>query len=322
VRTAREAIEGLDAFRRSLYMISLYSEERLFIDKMFYSSIWNSSITSAAANVQPQKGSAKPDTTPQALRSMMFQSMDDVFAVIPTSAKPDYIASRDVIHHILCLLRQVSLQMLWTFAGWQGEGTEVDVLTHGLKSWIEANPSIARKCLWHAVCVFSTLKTKLKFACHDPLCFLVAFFYIWAFDTIVVTSDLSKPDASTRPIRLQDTREIRIWIDQGPNTGLDLIGVGALTGRESSLRLLSQVSDIFSKRTSWAGLCRGLAKAVTQILSGMQSGPQAIPSQAGVPQPNILPVDPPQEASLQEASPQEVSLQEANPQADSPERND
>jgi hypothetical protein len=306
VRTAKETIEGLDAFRRSLYMISLYSEQRLFVDKMFYSSILTSGIASAVASMQPPKGPAFPELTPRALRAMIFLSMDDVFAIIPTSAKPDYVASRDVIHHILCLLRQVSLHMLWSFSRWQGEDTQGG----SLKAWMEANPSTARQCLWHAICVFSTLKTKLKFACHDPLCFLVAFFYIWAFDTIVVTSELSKPNVSTAPVRLQDTREIRIWIDQGPNTGLDLIGVGTLTGRESSLRLLSQVSDIFAKRASWAGLCRGLAKAVTQILSRMQAHPHGTPNQAGVsvPQPCTLPENIPREASLRtEFSREEVS---------------
>ncbi|KAJ5958686.1 uncharacterized protein N7479_005836 [Penicillium vulpinum] len=256
---------GMDAYRRNLYMLSLYSEERLFLDKMSYSSIWKSSLTQVPG-VPVQEQLAHLPSTPSALRTMMFQSMDEVFAAIPTSAKPDYIAAQDVIHHVLCLLRVVSLHMLESFSGWQGEDAEIDTSAKSLKQWMENNAPIARKCLWHAVCVFSTLKAKQKFACHDPLCFLIAFFYIWAFDALVVAPEIEKPEASTKEIRLLDTREIHIWIAEGPNTRLNLVGVGALTGKGSSLRLLSEVYQIFSKRKSWSGLCRGLASAVEQLL--------------------------------------------------------
>lgn len=275
---------GMDAYRRNLYMLSLYSEERLFLDKMSYSSIWKSSLSSQVTGVPVQEQWAHLTSTPSALRAMMFRSMDEVFAAIPTSAKPDYIAARDVIHHVLCLLRQVSLQMLESFSGWQGEDAEVDTsTTNTLKHWMESNASSARKCLWHAVCVFSTLKAKQKFACHDPLCFLIAFFYIWAFDTLVVAPEMEKPQASTKEIRLLDTREIHIWIAEGPNTPLNLVGVGNLTGKASSLRLLTEVAQIFSKRKSWSGLCRGLASAVDQILR-KQTTPQVVPEGGPAPQ--------------------------------------
>ncbi|CAG8089135.1 unnamed protein product [Penicillium nalgiovense] len=186
VRTASETMAGMDAFRRNLYMLSLYSEERLFLDKMLYSSVWKTSIT----GMPVQQQWTHPTSTPSALRAMMSHSMDQVFAVIPTSAKPDYIAARDVDHYILCLLRQVSLQMLESFSGWPDEDAEVDTSRNSLKHWMENNASSARKCLWHAVCVYCTLKAKQKFACHDPLCFLIAFLYIWAFDALVVAPEM------------------------------------------------------------------------------------------------------------------------------------
>ncbi|CAI7626274.1 unnamed protein product [Penicillium glandicola] len=274
VRKATETMAGMDAYRRNLYMLSLYTEERLFLDKMSYSSIWKSSLSSQVTGVPAQEHWAH--LTPSALRAMMFRSMDEVFAAIPISAKPDYVAARDVIHHVLCLLRQVSLQMLESFSGWQAEDAEANTSTNQLKHWMENNPSSARKCLWHAVCVFSTLKAKQKFACHDPLCFLIAFFYIWAFDTLVVAPEIEKPQASNKEIRLLDTREIQIWIAEGPNTPLNLVGVGNLTGKGSSLRLLTEVFQIFLKRKSWSGLCRGLASAVDQILD-KQTTPQEVP---------------------------------------------
>lgn len=266
---------GMDAYRRNLYILSLYSEERLFLDKMSYSSIWKSSLSSQVTGVPVPDQWAHLTPTPSALRAMMFRSMDEVFAAIPISAKPDYIAARDVIHHVLSLLRVVSLHMLESFSGWQGEEAEVDASTSSLKHWMENNASIARKCLWHAVCVFSTLKVKQKFACHDPLCLLVAFFYIWAFDTLMVAPEIDKPQASNKEIRLLDTREIHIWIAEGPNTPLNLVGVGNLTGKASSLRLLTEVHQIFSKRKSWSGLCRGLASAVDQ-LPRKQTAPQEV----------------------------------------------
>ncbi|KGO45675.1 hypothetical protein PEX1_104260 [Penicillium expansum] len=279
VKKSSEIMAGMDAYRRNLSMLSLYSEERLFLDKMSYSSIWKSSLSSQVTGVPVQEQATHLISTPSALRAMMFQSMDEVFVAIPTSAKPDYIAARDVIHHVLCLLRLVSLHVLESFSGWQGEEAEVDTSTSHMKYWMENNASSARKCLWHAVCVFSTLKAKQKFACHDPLCFLIAFFYIWAFDTLVVASELEKPQASTKEVRLLDTREIQIWIAEGPNTQLNLVGVGNLTGKESSLRLLAEVSQIFSKRKSWSGLCRGLGSAVDQILR-KQPTPQGVPEVA------------------------------------------
>lgn len=276
---------GMDAYRRNLYILCLYSEERLFLDKMAYSSVWKSSLSSQVTGVPVPHQWAHLTPTPSALRAMMFRSMDEVFIAIPTSVKPDYIAARDVIHHVLSLLRVVSLGMLESFSGWQGEEAEVDTSRNSLKYWMENNASIARKCLWHAVCVFSTLKVKHKFACHDPLCFLIAFFYIWAFDTLMVAPELEKPHASNKEIRLLDTREIHIWIAEGPNTPLNLVGVGNLTGRASSLRLLTEVHQIFSKRKSWSGLCRGVGYAVYEILR-KQTAPQEVPQevpQVGLP---------------------------------------
>ncbi|KAJ5603051.1 transcriptional regulator family: C2H2 zinc finger and Fungal Specific TF [Penicillium hordei] len=270
VRKASEIMAGMDAYRRNLYILSLYSEERLFLDKMSYSSIWKSSLSSQVTGVPAPGQWAHLPPTPSALRAMMFRSMDEVFAAIPISAKPDYIAARDVIHHVLSLVRVVSLHMLESFSGWQGEEAEVDASTSSLKHWMENNASVARKCLWHAVCVFSALKVKQKFACHDPLCFLFAFFYIWAFDTLVVAPEIKKPQASNKEIRLLDTREIHIWIAEGPNTPLNLVGVGNLTGKASSLRLLTEMHQVFSKRKSWPGLCRGLASGVDQILRNRQ----------------------------------------------------
>ncbi|KAG0156056.1 hypothetical protein PDIDSM_3232 [Penicillium digitatum] len=276
VRKASETMAGMDAYRRNLYMLSLYSEERLFLEKMSYSSIWKSSLSSQVTGMPVQEQWAHFTSTPSVLRAMMFRSMDEVFVAIPTSAKPDYIAARDVIHHVLSLLRLVSLHVLELFSGWHGEDAEVDTSTGQLKDWMGKNASSARKCLWHAVCVFSTLKAKQKFACHDPLCFLIAFFYIWAFDTLVVAPEIEKPQASGKEVRLLDTREIHIWIAEGPNAQLNLIGIGHLTGKESSLRLLAEVSQIFSKHKSWSGLCRGLGSAVDQILR-KQTTPQAVP---------------------------------------------
>ncbi|KAJ5417211.1 uncharacterized protein N7487_000761 [Penicillium crustosum] len=238
---------GMDAYRRNLYILSPYSEERLFLDKMAYYSVWKSSLSSQVTGVPVPHQWAHITPTPSALRAMMFRSMDEVFAAIPTSAKPDYIAARDVIHHVLSLLRVVSLHMLESFSDWQDEEADVDASRSSLKHWMENNQSIARKCLWHAACVFSALKIKQKFACHDPLCFLIAFFYIWAFDTLMVAPELEKPQASNKEVRFLDTREIQIWIAEGPNTPLNLIGVGNLTGKASSLRLLTEVHQIFSK---------------------------------------------------------------------------
>ncbi|KAJ5836490.1 transcriptional regulator family: C2H2 zinc finger and Fungal Specific TF [Penicillium robsamsonii] len=276
VRKASESMAGMDAYRRNLYMLSLYSEERLFLDKMSYSSIWKSSLSSQVTGVSGQEQWAHLTSTHSALRSVMFQSMDEVFAAIPVSAKPDYIAARDVIHHVLSLLRLVSLHMLESFSGWQGDDSAADMSANNLKHWMENDAPSARKCLWHAVCVYSTLKAKQKFACHDPLFFLISFFYIWAFDTLVVAPDLEKPQTSTNEVRLLDTREIQMWIAEGPNTRLNLVGVGNLTGKASSLRLVTEVCQIFSKRKSWAGLCRGLASAVDRILR-RQAVPQGAP---------------------------------------------
>ncbi|CAI7582086.1 unnamed protein product [Penicillium viridicatum] len=297
VRKASETMAGMDAYRRNLYILSLYSEERLFLDKMSYSSIWKSSLSSQVTGVPIPNQWAHLTPTPPALRALMFRSIDEIFAAIPTSAKPDYIAARDVIHHVISLLRIVSLHMLESFSGWQGEEVEVDAARSSLKHWMENNGSIARKCLWHAVCVFSTLKVKQKFACHDPLCFLIAFFYIWAFDTLMVAPEMEKQQALNKEIRLLDTREIHIWIADGPNIPLNLVGVGNLTGKASSLRLLTEVHQIFSKRKSWSGLCRGIACAVAQIMS-KQTAPQEVFQAA------------PQEVS--QAAPQEVS-QAASP---------
>ncbi|KAF7515628.1 hypothetical protein PCG10_002992 [Penicillium crustosum] len=95
----------------------------------------------------------------------------------------------------------------------------------------------------------------------------------------MVAPELEKPQASNKEVRLLDTREIQIWIAEGPNTPLNLIGVGNLTGKASSLRLLTEVHQIFSKRKSWSGLCRGIASAVDQILS-KETAPQEVPQVA------------------------------------------
>ena len=124
----------------------------------------------------------------------------------------------------------------------------------------------------------------------------------------MVAPEMEKLQALNKEIRLLDTREIHIWIADGPNIPLNLVGVGNLTGKASSLRLLTEVHQIFSKRKSWSGLCRGIACAVAQIMS-KQTAPQEVPQAA----PQEVPQAAPQEVS--QAAPQEVS--QAAPPGDS-----
>lgn len=69
--------------------------------------------------------------------------------------------------------------------GWQTSETGMEQSKVRLRTFLQRNGVVARKCLWHAASIFAMLRNVRHFACYDAqtLCFAVN--YIWAYERLL-----------------------------------------------------------------------------------------------------------------------------------------
>ncbi|KAK1625362.1 hypothetical protein BDP81DRAFT_95720 [Colletotrichum phormii] len=155
--------------------------------------------------------------------------------------------------------------------------------TGELKGWILRNPESSRKCLSHAAAIFAQLRRTRHLACVDPLALISAVLYIRLYDlskmrTPVNLAGLSGPSQECSktlpPIRLDcltDTPALNRWIEDAEPARIHITGVGILCGQVSSSRLLLETQRILQGSSAWRGMCQGLFRAASGLLSGKWS---------------------------------------------------
>ncbi|KAI7976389.1 hypothetical protein EIK77_007718 [Talaromyces pinophilus] len=254
-----------------IFVLALYAEERTATEQLVFSPLLHGESkqrpcrhwwSAYATNIGP---GAKP------LVNKMTANVDEFFDVFTRR----YLATRSlvpaqasmVVFHIIYILRKVPLRKLTALTGWQATATETESAKVDLDYWMHTDRGSARRCLWHAACVYRDLHDRAKFECHEPLSITIASLYIAAFDALNEAAPLCNDIATVKsaPVRIDrmdQEYEINAWVESSENARIHLTGIGILTGERSANRLFAEIRKVLSSRQPWSRLCHGLAYMV------------------------------------------------------------
>jgi hypothetical protein len=275
--------ESLDSFAWDILIMKVYREERMILERVTSSILWKTDSVALPVTSHDSQGtdhlSNQPTNDLAGLMNSVDQTLDRLLLsdeICQASSQHDR-HSRVVIH-LVSILRKVPLRDIYASSGWRATTEEIKTSKSNITSWMKENQPCARQCLWHAVSIFSALRTERNFYGHDPFCFLIAALFIWSFDLFARPSESrelgseagwlnSKPP--TRVDRLRGKHQVQEWITFGDHDNVHITGIGLLTGVDSARRLLVDLREILLSQQPWSPLCHGLAYAISRVLAGL-----------------------------------------------------
>ena len=142
-----------------------------------YSQMLQSSFASSLRNVA--QGGGGGDFTRSTLAAMLLlhessikenYHLDrtiDSFTLIQHEEDNRQHSHQDTLLHVLGILRRVSLKTLHCATGWQTNENQMLRSRAEIGDFFQNRPREARRCLWHAACIFSATRSTRLLACYD-----------------------------------------------------------------------------------------------------------------------------------------------------------
>ncbi|XPS77133.1 hypothetical protein M3J09_009167 [Ascochyta lentis] len=255
-------------------ILSLYADERVILDHMQSSRRLKSLIRS-----KPGIHLQDPDTYSARKKLLSFgASQDDIAfldaliddAVVNKSATyPESECSgQDPIPHIIAILREIPLRMIYASVGWQANDAEMQRSRERLIGYLQHNESTARKCLWHSAQIYACTRSLRYPAYYSSLSFAMAATYILLYDQLIQCptsqGDLLRID------KTMNTSSIDAWTKGGSDLQVHIKGVGILNGGESSLRVLVDAERALRCQRPWRSLAQAIAHCLLQMNKGQK----------------------------------------------------
>jgi hypothetical protein len=187
--------------------------------------------------------------------------------------------------HVLAILRRVSLKTLHRATGWQ---TNMDQMLRSraeVRDFFRDQPREARRCLWHATCIFSETWNTRLLACYDTFSVMVSTCYLFCHSELHPASHAqnvnlsrSRHSLQQEPVvrldRLRDRSSIEQWIsDSTSSCRIHLTNFGLLEGPNQSARLLNDVGKTLSTQIAWRGFAGAFAMCFQRLKQGENPSP-------------------------------------------------
>ena len=100
--------------------------------------------------------------------------IDDAIVFTSPPSPSMNCSGKDPIVHVIAILREIPLRLIYASLGWQASGAEMQRFREMLKGYLQRNQSTARTCLWHAAQIYSSSRD-LRYPVHYfSLCFTIA----------------------------------------------------------------------------------------------------------------------------------------------------
>jgi hypothetical protein len=112
--------------------------------------------------------------------------------------------------HVLAILRRVSLKTLHRATGWQ---TNMDQMLRSraeVRDFFRDQPREARRCLWHATCIFSETWNTRLLACYDTFSVMVSTCYLFCHSELHPASHAQNVNLSRSRHSLQQEPVVRL----------------------------------------------------------------------------------------------------------------
>lgn len=260
------------SFSTRCSILSLYADERAILDHMQSSRRLRLLIGS-----QPGMGLQEQDIYSARRKMLSFGASKDEISFLDT-AIADAIVSKsplfpeincsgqDPIVHVIAVLREIPLRLIYASVGWQASGDEMQQSQERLKGYLQRNPSMARTCLWHAAQIYSSSRNLRYPAYYSFLSFAIAVSYIFLYARIM---QLPAPAGDVlRLDKMVEKPDLDTWTGSARDFRAHITGVGMLDSGDSGHRLLEDAEKALRSQKPW----RSLAEAVAFCFSQMSKG--------------------------------------------------
>ncbi|OAL43317.1 hypothetical protein IQ07DRAFT_297819 [Pyrenochaeta sp. DS3sAY3a] len=255
-------------------ILSLYADERATLDHM-QSSRRLKSLIRSESGVGPQEqdtysarskllsfGASKNDIT------FLDAVIEDAIVSKSFADSETKCSGQDPIVHVVAILREIPLRMIYASVGWQATGAEMQQSRERLKEYLQCNQSTARACLWHAARIYSSSRSLRYPAYYSSLSFAIAVSYILFYDQIVPCpsphGDLLRLD------KIVEKPDIDAWTRGIQDFRAHITGIGILDNAESSRRLLADGEKALRSQRPWRSMARILAHCFAQMGRGQR----------------------------------------------------
>ncbi|KAH8894359.1 hypothetical protein GQ53DRAFT_717088 [Thozetella sp. PMI_491] len=277
---------GFEPFVYKIGVVELFADERRLQHQLRYSPLLRSLVASRLGIAHYARTEASADLPPTGLSSLGAESalLDEainsmVYRGIEAPFSSGASREVDTTVHVLAILRHVPLRTLFAATGWKTDEIEAERCKAKLRVFFHRSGPIARKCLWHAACIFATTRNTRHFACYDTLNLCLATCYIWVYDQIRAPAaqtsqeqDHNEAHSSKRPMvrldKLQERSDVEEWIRAGADVDVHLTGVGVLDGSDCCIRFLREVQRTLRAQTAWKGISHAIARSFGQLGQG------------------------------------------------------
>ncbi|KAH7313965.1 hypothetical protein B0I35DRAFT_513526 [Stachybotrys elegans] len=198
----------------------------------------------------------------------------------------------ETLFHVLAILRRVPLEALNSATGWRTSRDHMSKTKLKLRVLFHQNGVLARKCLWHAVCIFRKTRATRLMGCYDVFALMVATTYIYCYGVLRISAPTTQTPAAAEGVdaeseharrpavvrldQLHDRSSIEQWFVDGGDTLVHLTGVGLLDGPDHSIRFLRDIEKTLSSQIAWRGFCHAFATWFAQLRRGEMPAKDAV----------------------------------------------
>lgn len=174
------------------------------------------------------------------------------------------------------------------FSGWQTTAAGVTEARRQLSVQMSRDTRGTKENLIKAAWLFGKMRGAPALSHFEPLCFLFATLYIWAYISIAngqyskLENEALTARGETEVLRLaQTSSESRLqeWTTDKISASPQITGIGRLSDSRSLVRLQKEAARVFSESAKRSKLAAGLAAIMTSAASGNSPGWDAVESQ-------------------------------------------
>lgn len=280
-----------DAFTCKATLIELFIDEATVARQLYSSRLFRASVASylQTPNTGMGHGTVSPSLAGfESMRGdniLLDTSVDSLsYATLEgSSTGPHY--QTETIFHVLAILRRISLEILNTATGWKTSEENMHRARRKFVDFCQQSPVQARRCLWHATCIFKKTRNSRKLACYDVYSILICTTYIYCYCSFFMSetsgsrqtmlarqrsaSAKESPPTVVRLDQLRDRSSIERWIQSaGEHDLIHLTGVGLLDGSDDAVRFLRDIERTLESQIAWRGVYCAFAAAFAQVRRG------------------------------------------------------
>lgn len=162
-------------------------------------------------------------------------------------------------NHAFSLLLHMPLRVLTAFSGWGVSSQVREAADRRLSLWLCQNKGKARVIVYHAAKLFSYIRNHPTGGHHEDNALLYATLSMWIHT--IFDSCQTSPSRTLRLDKPNDGEALIQWLSGGADFRLYVAGIGDLSDKRASDRLVQESVRILTRNSGWS-----LGLAVSMVI--------------------------------------------------------